>query len=410
MIKAFSLYKILNVFLRVGGIGSKFLIVTLMSKYLDVDVFGNYGLITSIITILIFVLGLDFYNFSIRDILKTSNKQDVFNKVLLTIVLYVAVYVLFVLLGYYTFNTVDYIKPYSFLVISLVITEHLSQEIYRLLIGFKKVLLANILLFFRTVSWSSIIIYYYFNNTLITIEKIFNLWLLANIITIIYVLILSVKKNFNLLLKASLDFNWVRKGLRISSVFFLATISLKSMEYINRFVVDYYMGEELAGVFLFYSNISILITVYINTIVISFELPELIKSVNSPKIEFLLKKFKKSLLIHIFISSIFIFLIIKPLLHWQNKVEFEKYLPLIFFLVIGVGLMNYSLLYHFKLYIFHKDRSLLKSMVLSAIISLLLTIILTYFSGIYGTATAFVISSILLFFMRYNEVKKMNYD
>ena len=257
MFKAFPFFKILNVFLRIGGIGSKFLIITLMSKYFDVDVFGNYGLITSIITILIFVLGLDFYNFSVRDILKTSNKQDILNKVLVTIVLYFAIYSLFVLLGYYTLNSISYIKPYTFLVVSLVITEHLSQEIYRLLIGFKKVLLANILLFFRTVSWSAIIIYYYFNNTLITIEKIFTLWLFANSLTIIYILVLSIKKNFNLLLKAPLNFNWVKKGLRVSSVFFLATISLKSMEYLNRFVVDYYMGEELAGIFLFYSNISI---------------------------------------------------------------------------------------------------------------------------------------------------------
>ena len=50
-----------------------------MSKYFDVDVFGNYGLITSIITILIFVLGLDFYNFSIRDILKTTGEQEIIN-------------------------------------------------------------------------------------------------------------------------------------------------------------------------------------------------------------------------------------------------------------------------------------------------------------------------------------------
>ena len=100
----------------------------------------------------------------------------------------------------------------------------------------------------------------------------------------------------------------------------------------------------------------------------------------------------------------------KPLLIWQNKVEFEKYLPIIYFLVIGVGLMNYSLLYHFKLYIYHKDKSLLKSMVISAVLSLLLTISLTYFYGIYGTANAFVISSIILFSMRYNEVKKMKYD
>lgn len=410
MSKTAPFFKLLNVFLRIGGIGSKFLIVTLMSKYFDVDVFGNYGLITSIITILIFILGLDFYNFSVRDILKTTGKQEVVNKVVLTFLLYIFVYLVFVILGYFIFSNVDYIKPYLFLVIFLVITEHLSQEIYRLLIGFKKVLLANILLFFRTVSWSIIIIYYYYYNRLITIDKIFNLWLIANFITIVYVIILSISKNYNGILKFVISSNWVKKGLKVSSVFFFATISLKSMEYANRFIVDYYMGEELAGIFLFYSNISILITVYINTIVISFELPELIKSINSPNIHKLLKKFKKSLLLHVVISSLFILLVIKPLLIWQDKVEFEKYLPLIFFLIIGVGLMNYSLLYHFKLYIYHKDKALLKSLVLSAVLSLILTFGLTYFCGIYGTATAFVITSGVLYYLRYYEAKKIKYD
>jgi O-antigen/teichoic acid export membrane protein len=410
MSKTSPFFKLLNVFLRIGGIGSKFLIVTLMSKYFDVDVFGNYGLITSIITILIFVLGLDFYNFSVRDILKTNDQQETVNKVVLTFIVYFCVYLLFILLGYFIFRYVDYIKPYLFLVLCLVITEHFSQEVYRLLIGFKKVLLANILLFFRTVSWSGIIIYYYYNNSVITIDKIFSLWLIANSLTIIYVLILSISKNYNRILKSSLSFNWVKKGLRVCSIFFLATISLKSMEYANRFIVDFFMGEELAGIFLFYSNISILITVYINTIVISFELPELIKSINSPNIHLLLKKFKKSLFIHIIISSVFIFLIIKPLLIWQNKAEFEKYLPIIYFLVVGIGLMNYSLFYHFKLYIYHKDKALLKSMVISAILSLILSISFTYFYGIYGATTAFVISCIILFYMRYYEAKKMKYD
>ena len=403
----FPFFKLLNVFLRIGGIGSKFLIITLMSKYFDTDVFGNYGLITSIITILIFVLGFDFYNFSIRDILNTKDKQEIVNKVVVTFILYGLAYLFFIFIGSSIFSNISYIKPYLFLVVFLVITEHLSQEIYRLLIGFEKVLLANMLLFFRTVGWSAIIYYYYYYNNLITINKIFRLWLLANSLTIIYVLFLSIIKSYSKILKVSLRLNWVKKGLRVCSVFFLATISLKSMEYANRFIVDYFMGEELAGIFLFYSNISILITVYINTIVISFELPELIKSINSPNIHQLLRKFKKSLLIHVMISSLFIFIIIKPLLIWQDKVEFEKYLPLIYFFTIGVGLMNYSLLYHFKLYIYHKDKALLKSMVISAFLSLLLTINLTYFYGIYGAAIAFVISSIILFYMRYIEVKKI---
>ncbi|KGL62085.1 lipopolysaccharide biosynthesis protein [Polaribacter sp. Hel1_85] len=406
-----SLYlKLINVFLRIGGIGSKFLIITLMSKYFDVKVFGNFGLITSLITILIFALGLDFYNFSIRDILKTSDKQNILNKVISTGVLYLFIYISFIVFGYFIFNNIDYLKPFTFLVIFLVITEHLSQEIYRLLIGFKKVLLANILLFFRTAGWSVVVIYNYYSKSLITIEKIFNLWLLANVLTIFYVLILTIIKNHKKISKTNLNFEWIKRGLKVCSVFFLTTISLKTIEYANRFIVDFYMGEEVAGVFLFYSNISILITVYINTIVISFELPELITSVNSPNITNLLKKFKKSLLVHTIISSFFILLIIKPLLIWQDKAEFEDYLPLMYFLIIGVGLMNYSLLYHFKLYIYHKDKALLKSMVVPALFSLLLSVILTFFYGVYGTALAFVLSCSILFFMRYNEAKKMNYD
>lgn len=406
MIKSTLFIKLFNVFLRIGGIGSKFVIITLMSKYFDVDVFGNYGLITSLITILIFVLGLDFYNFSVRDILKTKNQQEIVNKVFMSFVLYAIVYFLYVFFSYFIFKEIDYINPYLFLVIFLAITEHLSQEIYRLLVGFNKVLLANILLFFRTVSWSSIICYYYYYNTIITVEKIFSLWLIANSLTLIYVFFLVLYKNYSKIRKVSFSTIWIKKGLKISSVFFLATISLKSLEYANRFIVDYFMGEKLAGIFLFYSNISILITVYINTIVISFELPELIKSINSPNIHKLLIKFKKSLIVHIIISSIFILIIIKPLLMWQNKAEFEEYLPLIFFLIIGVGLMNFSLLYHFKLYIYHKDNALLKSMVISAVLSLLITFWLTSIYGIYGTASAFVISCAILFYMRYFEAKK----
>jgi len=194
------LLKLINVFLRIGGIGSKFIILTLMSKYFNVNVFGNYGLITSLITILIFALGLDFYNFSIRDILNTNKAQEVVNKVISSLLLYVVIYVVFSFIAYSVFNNVSYLKPFVFLVIGLSITEHFSQETYRLLIGFKKVLFANVLLFTRTMGWSIIIVFYYFNNITITINSILSLWLAANTLTIIIVLIYAFYKNYNKIL------------------------------------------------------------------------------------------------------------------------------------------------------------------------------------------------------------------
>jgi O-antigen/teichoic acid export membrane protein len=396
-----------NVALRIGGIGSKFIVFTLMSKYFKIDVFGNYSLLTSIITIFIFVLGLDYYNFSIRDILTTSSLKEIRSKVITTFFFYGLIYLVFTVLAYFIFVRIEYIKPYVFLIIGLCITEHLSQEIYRLLISFKKVLFANILLFVRTMGWTLIIVYFLVFNIEITLEILFKLWLTANTVTILYVFGDSLFSNFKQLEEINIDYLWVKKGLKVCYLFLLATISLKSVEYANRFIVDFYLGKELAGVFTFYSSITMLITVYINTIVISYELPPLISFAKTEKITPLLLKFKKSILIQLLIASILLLIIIKPLLYWQGKEEFAEHLPLIFFMIIGAGLMNYSLIYHFKLYIFKMDFAIFKIMIFSGIISFILCIMLTSVFGLYGSGVSFAISGLVMFYLRLREANKV---
>lgn len=378
-----------------------------MSKYFDIDVFGDYSLITSLITVLIFILGLDFYNFSIRDILTSESQNLIVNKVSTAIVFYILIYLFFTVIAFFVFKQIAYVKPFIFLIIFISITEHLSQEIYRLLIGFEKVLLANVLLFIRTAGWSLIIIYFLISKKPVTMDIIFKLWLAANSITILYVLIYTLLGNYKLLKNLKIDFIWIKKGLKICYLFFIATISLKIIEYANRFIVDYYLGSNIAGIFTFYSNIALLITLYVNTIVISFQLPGLIKYAKTDKIQGLLIKFKKSLFLNILIATLSIILIIKPLLYWQNKPQFEIYLPLILFMIIAMSLMNYSLFYHFKLYIFHRDKSLLKVMVISGFISLISAFLLTKYFGVYGSATSFLFSGVLLYYMRYIEAEKI---
>jgi O-antigen/teichoic acid export membrane protein len=403
----FSFYKILNVFLRISGIGSKFLVFTLLSKEFSNSDFGNYSLLISLITIMIFILGIDFYNFSIRDILKTNNKDEIRNKISSKFVFFLIVYLFFSALGFFVFKELSYTKNYVIFVVFLCITEHLSQEVYRLLIGFNKILSANILLFIRTMGWSLVVFYFAYNSISFTIKNVLQLWLFANTITILYVFFVTLKKEANNLFRIKIDFKWIKNGLNVCYVFFVSTVFLKLTEYSNRFIVNYFLGEEITGVFTFYSTIAILITVYINTVVISFELPELIKSSETFHINKLFSKFKKSLLIQIAVISVLLLLIIKPILYWQNKEEFKEFLPLLFFMIIGVSLMNYSLFYHFKLYIKHLDKKLLKIMVVSGSISILLCVIFTYFFGVYGAGTAFALSGLLLYFMRLKEANKV---
>lgn len=401
----FPVYKLLNVVLRISGIGSKFLVFAALSKVLSDFDFGNYSLIISLITLAIFILGFDFYNFSVRDILKTESIDEIRSKIASSLLFYIIIYLFFFLLGLIIFKNISYTRSYTLLVILLCITEHLSQEIYRLLVGFNRVLMANILLFVRTAGWSIVVVYLAFIGYDLTVDYILNIWLSANIVTIIYVFAFLINKNYNELNNIHINRSWILKGLKVCYVFFIATFFLKMIEYSNRFIVNHYLGEELTGVFTFFSSIAILITLYINTIVISFELPNLIKSSNKSTASKLFLKFKKSLRLQIIVSVIIILIIIKPVLMWQDKIEFQRYLPILFFLLIGSALMNYSLLYHFKLYVKHKDKSIATILINAGTVSLLICFVLTKYFGLYGASIAFSISGMYLYFLRFLKVK-----
>lgn len=403
-------YKLINLGLRIGGMGAKFLIIILMSKFLTDFDYGNFGLITTLVTILIYVLGIDFYNYSIRDILKESRtKIDVFNKVCNTLLFYVIIYTLLGPVFYLIFSKVEFTMPYVLSIFFLGITEHLCQETYRLLIAFKKVLLANILLFVRTVGWVLVILYKIVNNQEFDLVFLFRIWLIANCVVILFMFVYGVIYNYKKIKYFEFRSKWVQKGLNTALLFFIGTVLLKIIEYSNRFVIDSFLGKEAAGVFTFYSQIAILMTVYINTIVISFELPVLIESSKTKKVKELYVKFKKALKQHIVIVTLGIMVLIKPILIWQNKESFEVYLPILLLLLIGAGFMNYSLAEHFKLYIYNRDKKIVKILVITSIFNLCFTVMFTFWFGLYGASTAFLITGLLMSFLRKKEASKIEF-
>ncbi len=378
--------------------GAKFLITLYLSKVYVTGEYRDYTMIVTFITLAIYFLGLDFYSFSIRDILiKKVNKAQ---KVITTLVVYLFIYLIFILLAYLLFYKVDYLIKYQYYIIGIAITEHLSQEIYRLLIAFEKVLLANIILAFRTIGWTAYVVLNTYLNKEVSLQTLLFVWFLFNTFTILVVMTYALIKNFKELKTVTIDFLWIKQGVSIAGVYFLGTILLKSIEYINRFILDYYVDDLYVNIYNFYATIALLVSIYINTIVISFELPTLISAVNTKKIIPIYNAFNKSIKRQLFIIIPLLSLAILPVLFWQKKPVYTQYLLVFYIILVGVSLMNYSLVYHYKLYILHKDYKILKTLIYSGVSSLLIALILIRFFGIYGAAVSFVISGILLTFFR----------
>ncbi|WP_299095717.1 hypothetical protein [uncultured Winogradskyella sp.] len=408
-----SLFKLFNLKLRVAPLSLKFLLFAILSKVFTPEVYGTYTLVTTTITISIFVLGLDFYNYSIREILLSKERK--INKLFNTFILYFITYFIvafvlsLILIGIEPSIGVSY---NLFIIVAIIcFSEHLSQEIYRLQIAYKKILTANLVFFSRSFFWMFYLVtkVMFFKED-IAMEFIFLLWMIFNLLSILSVIIIYSKSIFGSYKEYYINKYYLLKGLRISLLFFLGTLSLKSIEYLNRYVVDFFLGKELTGIFSFFSNIALIMSVYINTIVVSFELPSLIEKSEDENINNYFNRFKTSFFKQLLFICLVLIVVIYPILYWQNIDLYKDYIYVYFILIVASAILNYSLVYHFYLYIKKKDKLILSLTAKSGVVNLVFTLILTYVFGLLGTSIAFLITAICLYYLRKTSSQKNGYD
>ncbi|WP_417372119.1 lipopolysaccharide biosynthesis protein, partial [Gelidibacter japonicus] len=363
------------------------------------------SLLSTTVTIAIFVLGFDFYNYAIRDILLKPNDRA--SKVATSFIFYGIIYVAFIIVGYLIFDQVDYLAQYTTLIIFIGISEHLNQEIYRLLLAFKKVLVANWFLFLRVAGWTIWVLFQIvILKKTISLEYILFTWLLFNGAILLVTLLWFNQSIRNHIAKIRFKKHWLTTGLKVSLIFYTATLALKVIEYANRYIVEGVLDEASAGIFSFYSNISMVIGIYISTVVVSYELPDLIESSTNHTFESKLLRFKNLLIRHSAVAFLAVIILIYPILLWQGKDSFAQYWPLIILLNAATFLMNVSLIYHSYLYIKHQEKKLLQIVLISSVINVISTFLFSYLFGIIGAGIAFLITGITIFVLRKRAVKK----
>lgn len=101
----------------------------------------------------------------------------------------------------------------------LTITEHLSQECYRVLIIKERITIANFILFIRSGIWCYLcvpLLYFHF----IKLEQIFYIWLVFSAISVAVGVISIVKFESVSISDFKLDVQWLKRGVKTSFLFF----------------------------------------------------------------------------------------------------------------------------------------------------------------------------------------------
>lgn len=395
--------KIINLILRGLTLGSKFLLSIYLVKFLSLEANGEYGIFVATISLLTYILGMDFYSFNNREILQ-NDIEDAGSKIKDQFILFFFIYLL-VLPSLYFIGLFDFLGPQYLLIFYIIlIFDHLSTELYRLLVVFSKPIQANINLFLRTGIWILVLIsaWHYDFKDLKNLESVFCFWMVGSIISVIYSIFslsnLSIKIPWN----SKVNNKWILKGLKIAMPFFIATLSYKIIQFADRYMVEYYLGTKQTGVYFFFSNISMLIETFVQTTVVMIYSPKLIASFNEDKIKQLtiFKKFSKEVIIYSLIAVLGVCLMIYPLLYIVEKTDLYNSIGVFFVMTSTRLIFNISLIYHFKLYVSKKDKVIMISTLTALFFNIILNVILIPAYGLIGGSIATMISIFVMMGMK----------
>ena len=395
--------KIINLILRGLTLGSKFLLSIYLVKFLSLEANGEYGIFVATVSLLTYVLGMDFYSFNNREILQ-NNTADAGNKIKNQFILFFYIYLIVLPLLYFLglFNFIG--DEYLLLFYVILIFDHISTELYRLLVVFSKPIQANINLFLRTGIWILVLIsaWHYNLNDLKNLESVFYFWMIGSVISVIYSIISLSTLKIKVPWKEKINNKWILKGLKIALPFFIATLSYKVIQFADRYMVEYYLGTKQTGVYFFFSNISMLIETFVQTTVVMIYSPQLISAFNKDKTSrvTVFNKFSKEIIIYSLVAVAGVCMIIYPLLYIVEKTDLYHSIGVFFVMISTRLIFNISLIYHFKLYVAKKDKVIMTSTVIALIFNIVLNIILIPSYGLIGGSIATLISIIIMMGMK----------
>lgn len=413
MIKKLINTSTLNLFFRFLTLGAKMLLGFFMIKYISEAEFGVYSIITKTLTFSIILLGLDFYTFSSRDILQ-GKKEEQGQKIRDQFSFYLLSYIVLLplLLFVFVFNTISW--EYVFWFYLLLVLDHFTQELYRVLLVFKKPVIASALFFIKVGFWilPLFVLWILGYENFYNIKSILLFWSIFEIIALLFGFYFFIKLPFTIDFKIPINWSWLKKGILISLPFFIGTIASNIIEFSDLYMIKAHFGEQgdtQVGIYSFFVGMGNIVQMFVQSAILIVFAPKLLESFSKDKLKYnkLHKQMsKQNILASIGIAGV-VFVFLLPLVQFLDKSSIENNYSLIYYLVGAKVLFNISMIYHYHLYVRHEDKSIITTMIIAAVINVCLNIFLIPLYGIYGAAYATFISFAFILIFKYVFAKKV---
>ncbi|OOZ41824.1 hypothetical protein BOW53_02145 [Solemya pervernicosa gill symbiont] len=350
--------------------GSRFVLVFALARFLTPGDVGQYGLFMASLSFVVLIVGADFYSYSNREILARPRKewsfviQHFFLAILAVYIVTFPVIALFVSLSDDVLNNVAWF-------FALLVVEHLAQEVNRLLNTIGRPLAAGTVLMVRMGLWVWFVLpLLWMEPGFRGLDLIFLAWFLGAA-TALLIGVIIIGYEVKLWKLWPLDIQWMKKGFFIGGLFLLSSLSMRGLFTMDRYIVDFILDSEMLGIYVLYISLSMSIISIVKPAIVDFLNPRLVKahfSSSEDEYKRILAEYRWSTLLLSTSLAIIIALSAPYIFEWTGKEIYGRNLDVLWLLLAVAVLYAVNLPMNGALYARGRNRHILISNVMMPVV------------------------------------------
>lgn len=409
------LLRLFNIGLRLTSLATKLALTLYMGKYLGLADMGTYGLVAAVVAISIPLLGFRLDYIVSREIVDMP-ADKLACKMRDQIVLYGLSYAAMAALMILTlFAMPDKFNPHIFLfTVSLCILESLATITAGNFVSLKRPVLSNTLFFIRAALWVFPVIGLgIWDEQFRNAETVFACWLGGLLLSLTVTAFFLKPLPWGTAFRTPVDWLWIRQGLSSCMIVWIGTICMIAAGYVDRFIVEFYLGREYVGIISFYGSFIIAVSSIVHSGIFAFSFANLISLKNNGA----WKEFHsiiQKMLWQSTASTAFICLAIGIAVPFMgdlfSRPEYREHEEVLWLMLAGIWVKTLTEAYHYGLYAYHRDKALWFGSLAQLAVAIVATIITIHMMGFIGAGISSLISSTFISVWRYYSYRNLKHD
>ena len=397
--------------MRGTSLVTKFVFTLFIAHFMGFKVLGSYGLISSASIIASLFFGLTLIHTISRDAVMQT-KQEICRNILYyayyIFLTYSCLFVLTLLAGLLFEQPVLF-----FLILLVVLLEHINGDFYRLFLNLSQPFTANLLHFIRTAGWMIIfMILAILIPEIRTLHTLLISWILGGLITTL--ITISFMRDWPWQ-PFSFDmplYKWVLNEFSEARNMHITSVLMALSQYWNHFLISLFLGLELTGVYVFFMQVMSALTNLVSTGVIQISRPKLVrayKEKNTNYMNIFFKSLKDTLII-----SVLMALFTWPCLYFAT-IYLDKPLALQWFTIFPYILILFIItmineVMKLIFYSHYRDDIILKLSIIMITFSIVLNTGLVMLMSLWGAVISQIIVHVIVLFLQLVFIKSLVTD